>query len=287
MGSIMSKLIHTSKQVAGFFQAVFSAFWKEHILLRASSLTLSSLLNLVPLMVVVFSAFSIFPFFETLSLKLQDFIFSNFVPSSGQIIQGYIRSFEQQAHQLPVAAFAFLFVTVAILMYNIEAHLNIIFRVPKSRRFSDAVLLYWGMLTLAPIFLGLSLVFSSYVASLEFFSGDVLEGATKLIILLPPLSAFLAFLFLYMTVPNSSIKLKDASYGAFVAMLLFEAAKLLFAFYLKYFPTYALIYGALAIIPIFIIWIYLSWVIFLVGALITAKLRQQRAEKENLSFFKS
>jgi membrane protein len=283
----MSKLVRTSKQVLGFFLSTFTAFSREHILLRASSLTLSSLLNLVPLMVVIFSAFSIFPFFEKLSLRLQDFIFSNFVPSSGQIIQGYIRVFEQQAHQLPVAAFAFLFVTVAILMYNIEMHLNIIFRVPKARRLSDSILLYWGMLTLAPIFLGLSLVFSSYVASLEFFSADVLEGAAKLIIFLPPLSAFIAFLFLYMTVPNSSIKLKDGAIGAFVAMILFESAKLIFTFYLKYFPTYALIYGALAIVPIFIIWIYFSWVIFLVGALITARLRQQRLELENAVFFKS
>lgn len=281
----MSRLISTLKQARrarGFFVGIFFAFFRENILLRASSLTLTSLLNLVPLLVVVFSAFSMFPFFEKVSSKLQNFIFSNFVPSAGEVIQGYLQSFEQQAHRLPIAAFVFLFVTVAVLMYNIETHLNMVFKVSKSRRFSDSILLYWGMLTLAPIFLGLSLVFSSYIASLEFFSGEVFIGIKKLIIFLPALSGFFAFLFLYMTVPNCSIKLREAAIGAVVAMLLFEAAKFIFTLYLKFFPTYALLYGAVAVVPIFIIWVYVSWVIFLIGALLTSTLRSTRIELKKI-----
>jgi membrane protein len=291
-GRIMSKVISTLKrlkqvkQINGFFIAIVVAFFRENILLRASSLALTSLMNMVPLMVVIFSAFSMFPFFEKLSGKLQNFIFSNFIPSSGEVIQGYLQTFEKQAHHLPVAAFIFLFVTVAILMYNIEGQLNIIFKVSKARRLSDSILLYWGMLTLAPIFLGLSVVFSSYIASLEFFSGEVLMGVKKLIIFLPPLSGFLAFLFLYMAVPNCTIKLKEGAIGAFIAMLLFEGAKFVFTLYLKYFPTYALLYGALAAVPIFIIWLYFSWLIFLIGALITSRLRSMRLEAKTFNFFK-
>jgi membrane protein len=204
------------------------------------------------------------------------------MPSSGQVIQKYIQAFEQQAHELPVMSFIFLFMTVWILMYNIESHLNVIFRVNRNRRLSDSVLLYWGMLTLAPIFLGLSLLFSSYVMSLEFFSAEVWVGVNKMLIFLPPLSAFLAFLFLYMTVPNSEIHLKYAAIGAFVAMLLFELAKIIFAFYLKNFSTYALLYGALGVIPIFMLWVYFSWVIFLIGALITSRLKSLSLMKEIL-----
>jgi membrane protein len=269
----MSKFIRTLKQTKAFVQGIVLSIFQENILLRASSLTLTSLLNLVPLIVVVFSAFSMFPAFDALSVTIQNFIFENFMPNSGQVIQGYIQTFEEQAHQLPLMSFVFLFVTVGILMYNIESHLNVIFRVSKNRRFADSVLLYWGMLTLAPIFLGLSVLFSSYVMSLEFFSGEVLVGMNKMLILLPPLSAFLAFLFLYMTVPNSNIHLKHASIGAFLAMLLFESAKVIFALYLKGFSTYALLYGALGVIPIFMLWVYFSWVIFLIGALVTSRLK--------------
>ncbi len=268
----MANLSQTLKQMKESIKVLGSSFVRENLLLRASSLTLTSLVNMVPLMVVIFSIFSAFPFLERLSLKFQSFMFKNYVPSSGDVIREYLQTFEKHSQSLSWMAFIFLFLTVGILMVNIEVHLNAIFRLKQKRHFYNLILLYCGMLIVAPILLGFGLVLSSYLTSLVLFSDEMFMGMRKLLIFLPALSAFLAFLFLYLTVPNAKIRLKHGIVGAFVAMSLFEVARLIFAEYLKYFSSYTLLYGALAAIPVFMIWVYFSWVIFLAGALVTAHL---------------
>ncbi|NCX94385.1 MAG: YihY family inner membrane protein, partial [Gammaproteobacteria bacterium] len=215
---------------------------------------------------VIFSALSVLPVFDQMAGRIETFVFSNFVPSSGQILQQYLASFEAQARRLPSIAFAFLFVTALLMMFNVEDHLNEVWKVSIRRRFSISILVYWAMLTLGPLFLGLSLAVSSYLGSLAFFQGVNAVGGLYLWQLLPWISAFLAFMFLYTVVPNCAVKWSHAAIGALVATILFEAAKSIFGFYVRHFPTYEVLYGALAIIPIFLIWLYCSWMILLLGA---------------------
>lgn len=263
---IMTKAKVRLKRFANFVAWVSCEFIADNCLLRASSLAITSLLNIVPFMIVIFSIFAAFPFFDNVADQVQSFIFSNFVPSAGESIQSHVQLFSEHAKKLPVTAFVSFFITALLLMYNIERHLNSIWKVPVSRRVSMSILLYWAMLTLGPLLLGLSLVASTYLGSLAIFHDVVLVGANKLFFILPWIAAFLAFLFLYYTVPNCKVRFKHAVIGALTATVLFECAKKGFGFYLLHFPTYEMLYGALAVIPIFIIWLYLSWLIFLFSA---------------------
>lgn len=247
--------------------------------MRCSALTFTSLLAIVPLTVVVFSVLSVFPFFNEAATDLQDFLFKNLLPSSSAEIQHYITTFEQSAHKLPVFGFLFLFITAIMMMITIENTLNDIWKVRYRRHLSGSILLYWAVLTLGPIFLSLSLVISSYLRSMEWLNHFEITGMQNLVFLLPFLCAFLAFAFLYLVVPHCVVKVRHALAGAFVGAVLFEAAKFLFGFYITHFPTYSLLYGALSTIPIFLLWIYISWIVFLVGAQVVNGLRLNQAER--------
>lgn len=262
-----------------FWAWVFCQYRQDKCATRASSLTFTTLLAIVPLVVVIFSALSIFPFFNHSADQLQNFIFHNLVPSSGEVIQKYVTDFEKQAHKLPVMGFIFLFVTAIMMMVTIENTLNDIWKVRHRRHLSGSLLMYWALLTLGPVFLSGSVLLSSYIGSLELVHGVKLSGVKSLVELLPPFAAFIAFVFLYVIVPHCRVRLSHAAAGAFVAALLFEIAKYLFGFYVVYFPTYSLLYGALATIPLFLLWLYVSWSIFLFGAQVVNGLRLNQAER--------
>jgi membrane protein len=233
---------------------------------RASALTFTSLLAIVPLMSVTITLFSIFPAFNKLLVPLQDFIFVNFVPSTGQTLQKYLMAFTSQASKLSLFGLSVLFVTTILLMLTIERAMNKIWRVPESRSGPGAFLLYWACLSLTPLLLALSVLASSYLLSLPMWAPD---STTFLLSLAPAVIAFIGFTLLYTIVPNCPIRLRHALSGAFIATLMFELAKKCFTFYLESFNTYELIYGAFSLVPIFFIWIYWLWVITLLCAEIT------------------
>lgn len=274
----MTYLKNIAKRSGRFWWWVLRQYRQDKCTMRASSLTFTTLLAIVPLVVVVFAALSIFPFFNNSAGQLQDFVFNNLVPSSGEVIQRYILDFEKQAHKLPVVGFIFLFVTAIMMMVTIENTLNDIWKVRQRRNISGSLLLYWALLTLGPVFLSASVILSSYIGSLELL-GVKLGGVKSLVLLLPPLAAFLAFLFLYTVVPHCRVRFIHAAAGALVGAILFEVAKILFGFYVVYFPTYSLLYGALATIPLFLLWLYVSWSVFLFGAQVVNGLRLNQAER--------
>lgn len=246
-------------------------FYSDRLTYSASALTYTTLLALVPFLTVCMTIMSAFPFFKEIGVGLQQFVFQNFIPSSGQVIQGYIYTFIQQASQLSVVGMIFLIVTSISMMLTIERAINDIWKVHSQRQGISAISLYWAILSLAPIFIGLSIAATSYLISLPFMT-DVAAKFTwgKLLIGNIHISiTFLVLMFLYIGVPNRKVLWRYGFIGALIATVLFELTKKLFVFYVMHATTYQHIYGALAIVPIFLLWLYLLWVYVLLGALIS------------------
>ncbi len=252
------------KEARAFIKFVAIHFMEDDCTYRASALTFTTLLAMVPLMSVSISVLSTFPVFEGYKDPLQDFIFENFVPATGKAVQAYLQQFVNQVSKLSLVGVVFLFATALLVMYTIERAMNKIWRVGNARKGVSAFLLYWAILSLAPVLLGLSLAASSYFFSLPLTRGY--HTPVTLLRMTPALLSLMGFTFLYVVVPNCRVKLAHGFTGAIVATLLFETAKKGFAFYLSQYNTYELLYGAFATIPMFFIWIYWVWLITLIGA---------------------
>ncbi|OQX31819.1 MAG: hypothetical protein B0D96_02565 [Candidatus Sedimenticola endophacoides] len=251
-----------------FLRLLLSRFVEDQGLPNAAALTYTTLLSLVPLMTVTLAVFAAFPVSDRVADEIQDFLFENFVPTSGEVLEQYLQQFSAKASRLSGAGFAFLVVVALMMMGNIDRAFNTIWRVRKKRGPLNTFMVYWAILSLGPILMGVSVAVTSYIVSIPLFS-DVTESfgvGRRLLGLTPVLASAFAFTLLYTVVPNRSVPVRHALAGGLLAAILFESAKRGFALYLTHFPTYEAIYGALAVIPIFLIWIYLSWIVTLLGA---------------------
>lgn len=267
------------KRIYNFWKNVFNHFLEEECLTHAGALSFTSLLSIVPLMVVSLGIVSAFPVFETYAVKIQGFVFDHFVAASADVIQNNIKGFAEKAARLSITGLFFLLFTAVMMIFTMEISLNKIWKVKERRHGVVAFLIYWAVLTLLPILIGVGFAVSNYLISLPYISGaaKTLEGQASMIFLFPTLLTWFAFTLLYMALPNCKVLLKHALFGGFVAMLLFEFAKHIFSYYIVAFPTYTLIYGALATIPIFFVWVYVTWVIILLGAVVAYILKENAA----------
>jgi membrane protein len=255
-------------RIGRFNRLLFSRFVEDQGLPNAASLTYATLLSLVPLMTVSLALFSAFPISDRVAVLVQDFLFQNFVPASGEVLQQHFQQFSQKASQLTGPGFAFLVVVALLLMANIDRALNTIWRVRRKRSAISKFIVYWSILSLSPLLIGISMVVTSYLVSIPLFSeaAETVGMAERLLGVMPVLASVVAFTLLYLVVPNRRVPFRHALAGGLFAAILFELAKRGFALYLTHFPTYEAIYGALATIPIFLVWLYLSWAITLLGA---------------------
>ncbi|MGB2130193.1 MAG: YihY family inner membrane protein, partial [Marinobacterium sp.] len=243
-----------------FIRELLRQFQANQGILNAAALTYTTLFAVVPLMTVSYSMLAAVPNFKGVGEQLQGWIFSNFVPATGEVVQGYLSTFAAQAQSLTVVGIVFLAVTSIMMMKNIEAAFNRIWRVAEPRKGISSFLLYWAVLSLGPILIGLGLLLTSYIASLSFFtSATEVVGKARLLSLLPPLFSALAFMLLYAAVPNCRVPLRSAAIGGLFAAILFEIAKRGFVQFVTLSPSYQLIYGAFAAVPMFLLWIYISW----------------------------
>ncbi len=263
-------------------QVIGVRFVKERFTYSASALTVTTLLAIVPLLAVIITVLSFFPAFHNVGAELQQFIFQNFIPASGKVIQQYIQVFIAQASNLSISGTIFLIVTAIMMMLTIERALNDVWKIRRRRYSFAAMLRYWAVLSLAPIMIGLSLMGTSYVVSLPIVTGTAISFGIHRILYgtFPFLVTVFVLTLLYTVVPNRKVPIRYAIIGALTATILFDLAKKSFVLYLTHFPTYRVIYGALATIPIFIVWIYFSWVIVLFGALISNVLTMHRYVKK-------
>jgi len=269
---------NTWRGLAEFCLAVFRRFHEERALQTAGSLTYTTLLSLVPLFTVALAASTAFPVFDATIGALQQFLLENFLPEARGIdtIADQITSFTRNAGRLTAIGLAFFFVTAVLLMMTIDVSLNRLFRVQRQRPLLQQVLMYWAVLTLGPVLIGGSLSMTTFAVGASFGWLKLGHVADVVLGVLPFVFTCAALTLLYAVVPNRRVEPRDALIGGVLAGLAFEMAKRGFAIYLARFPTYTLIYGAFATIPIFLLWLYLSWVVVLAGATLTAMLPAYR-----------
>ena len=244
----------------------------------AASLTVTTLLALVPLITVSLVLFSGHPVFDALGSALRGFLLDNLLPQkAGDVIAKYSLQFSQNAGQLTSLGTLILAATVVITLLTIDRAFNAIFHVARPPRTLRRLLVYWSVITLGPLLLGGSIAATSYIASasLGLINEPVLVRSL-LFRALPFIFVTVLLTFLYFAVPNRTIRLRDALTGGVVAAVLFALLQNVFGLYIARFPSYTLIYGAFATLPIFLVWLYLSWNLVLVGALITAVLPEFR-----------
>ncbi len=256
------------EKTGSFLSFLFHTYYEDRCLRSAAALCYTTLLSLVPLTAVIFSIFAAFPMFETIASDIQGFVFENFVPASGEVVQQYLEEFTAKASKLTAIGTVFLILSALLMMNTIEGAMNDIWHIKATRKAVPKFMMYWAVLTLGPLLMGASLAITSYLTSLPLFNETafISDIKTRLLGLLPFFATTLACTLLYAVVPNTRVPLRPALVGAVVAALLFELAKKGFAFYVTAFPTYEMVYGALAAIPVFLVWVYLSWMVILLGA---------------------
>lgn len=243
----------------------------------ASSLTFTTLLSLVPIITVAVTLMAAFPVFGSLTAALKTFLLQNMLPQSAAAIAQYAHQFTTNAGRLTAVGLGFLSLTAILLLITIDRAFNQIWRVRHPRPIMQRVVVYWTLLTVGPVLVGASLSITSWlVARSVQLVGGIPGAALVLLTLVPFLLTSLALALLYLTMPNRRIAPRDAVLGGFIAGLAFEAMKRGFAFYIASFPTYKLVYGAFATVPVFLVWIYLSWLVVLTGALVVAVLPEWR-----------
>ena len=280
---LFSNLTTSKKIIHGYLVYLLGRFHEDRILYYSGYLSYVTLLSMVPLLAVVFSFFSIFPVFEKLKEEVEEFVFRNFVPALGDAVQEQILSFVENATRMTPLGLLVLLIIAVLLLSSIDHTLNQIWHVRKNRGLIVSYSIYLVVLITSPFLLGTSLAATSYLVSLSSIEeGSALFLIKLLLSSLPFLGSFLFFLLLYIIVPHTKVHFWSAVSGALIATLLFEISKSAFALYFIHFPVYQVIYGALAVIPLLFIWVFISWVVVLVGAQIAASLDGFLEEQKNI-----
>lgn len=249
-------------------------FREDRLGVTASSLTFTTTISLVPLFTVALAVFSAFPMFARLQANLQRWLVERLVPDNiARQVLDYLNQFAAKAGEMGWAGALALLVTALALILTIDRKLNDIWRVREGRPLTQRVLVYWAVLTLGPLFLAASLAVTSYAISASRGLVSSMPGALKLLIdtlQFTLMTAGVAALYRY--VPNTRVRWSHAMLGGLFVAAGLELAKKLLAWYLLSVPTYSVVYGTFAIVPILLVWIYLAWVIVLLGAVVTAYL---------------
>lgn len=265
----------------GLYRFAMQRLNEERLPQVAGSLTFTTVLALVPMLTIALAIFTTFPIFNTFRASLEAYFIQSVMPKSiANTILGNLNQFASKATRLSAVGAIGLIATTLIMMFTIDRAFNHIWRVKSARPFTQRLLIYWAIMTLGPLLIGVSITVTS----------DLL-GATSSVVAKQPLIGSItntlfsvllttgAFTFLYIVVPNRIVDWRDAACGGLLAAVAFELAKRLFVVFIAKFPTYTVIYGALAALPLFLLWIYVSWLVTLMGAVLAAALPVVKHER--------
>jgi membrane protein len=247
-------------------------FREDRLGITAGSLTFTTIIALVPLVTVTLAIFTAFPMFTTFRGALETWFLQSLVPANiAQPVLEAVTQFASQANRLGAVGLVFLLITALALMLTIDRTLNSIWRVSKPRPIAQRVLVYWAAATLGPLLLGVSLtVTSEALSASRGWTGAMPDTFSWLLTLASFALQVFAMAALFRFVPNTVVRWRHASAGGLFVAVGFEVAKRLLAWYVSSVPTYSMLYGTFATVPIFLVWIYFGWVIVLLGAVIAA-----------------
>ncbi|MFN4088046.1 MAG: YihY family inner membrane protein [Alphaproteobacteria bacterium] len=265
-----------------FLWYVLRRFDRDNGLMVASSLTYTSLLGLVPILAIFLAVLAAFPAFDQVRDQAMDFILSPLVPEASAVVFEQITTFLRNTRELTLVGILGLAVTALILLWTIESAFNTIWRVVEPRSWGTRLLAFWTILTLTPILIGASVSLGQWFAGwgedeIVSLFWRLLHGVPALI---PVLMQFAVFSLLFWIIPHRRMRLRHSLAGGAVAAVLFEILKIGFGYYLGFTDSYRIVYGALATIPIFLLWIYLSWCMILFGAEFAAAIPDWRLDRE-------
>ena len=266
-----------------FARFLWRRFLDDRLFEAAGALSFTTTFALVPLSMVVFGVLSAFPVFEEWRDLLSEFVFANFVPSSAQGIRDWLMSFSENTGKLTAVGVIALVVSVLVTLFGIESAFNRIWRVHTARPQLSRFLVYWTVLTLGALVAAASLSVVGRLFALEVFrsgAGQWLQAA--LLGAAPVLIELLAFAMIYRVVPHRTVQWRHAFAGALVAVVLLEIGRRLISVYLGSFNAYQNIYGAVAFVPIFLLWLYFGWVSVLLGASFAASVSAFRYQPAHL-----
>lgn len=279
-GSHFKKFRHPVRAI----KLIFTEFYQEGCWNRSAALAYTTLLTIVPLLTFSFLIITSVPFFKDLNIQVQAFLINNFVPTSAQAIEQYLEQLIHHAAKLSYFGFALLVFASALLVISMEKSFNDIWKIKKHRHSVYAFFLYTLVIILLSILIASGLIATSFFMSLHYWGATFIDKV--LLIITPYFATFLAFAFLYSSLPNCKVPRKSAIIGAIVATLLFEFAKYGFAVYIAHFANYSLVYGAFAIIPTFLAWLYISWVVILFGVIVGHVIAEIDKMHDNLPWYK-
>jgi len=256
-------------------------FLNDGGLQTSAALSYSSLLALVPLITISFTILTAFDAFDEQKQSLEQLLYKTFPADISEAASQQMTTFLENANRMTGVGIVGLGVVAVLLLNTITGGLNAIWRVSEPRSLVLRFLVYWALLTLGPLLLGASLSLSSYAFAAVEWSG-VENYAPPFIAarFLPFVLGVFGFSLMFLVVPNRAVAIKHALWGAVLAALLLELLKIAFGYYLRHFPTYQVIYGALAAIPIFLLWMYLSWAAVIFGAELAAALPEWRVANQ-------
>lgn len=257
-------------EILRFAKFVFREFKQNDGLEYAKSLTYMSLFAVVPLLTLILAILSAFPSFQVFGSEIQSMIFTRLLPSSSSELEIYLAEFAGQAKNLTWIGAVMLFATAYFMLLNIEHSFNRIWNVSQLRKGISSFLLYWSVLSLSPLLLGVGFAISSYITSLSLFEAftevsDMFGARPVVLSLFPTILTTCAFTLLYVAVPNCGVRLTHGFIGGLVVALLFILVKWVFGKFITL-ASYEFVYGTFAAIPILLMWVYVCWVIILFGA---------------------
>lgn len=256
------------KNIFIFTRACIRHFVAVEGSLKAGALAYATLVSIVPLMVLSLGFVLAFPSLSVYFEALHHFLFRHLIPASAHTIQKYVEEFASNATHLSASGLAFLLVTAVLLIFTMETVFNAIWNVKTRRKGLRAFLMYWAVLTLIPPIGGFGVALTVFLSTIPFIS-----AAMKIVaIFVPFIFTFFGFLLIYLAIPNCVVLFRHASIGALVATVAFEFTKEIFRLYATNFSSDVIVYGVLSVIPVFLLWLYLSWSITIIGAVIAQQL---------------
>ena len=266
-----------------FIVFVLRRFEADRCREQAGSLTYTTLFAVVPMLTVFLVIISSIKALEPARQQLQQLIYINFLPKSTIAFDKALNAFTEKSSNLTVIGVLFLFVTTVLMLTSIETVFNRIWRVKETRTGLVGFMRYWTIISLGPIVLGSAFVLSSTVASMNVlsnnFAGYQLDGAL-ILWLISFILTIVGFFILYWTIPNRTVPIFSAVIAACFSATVFEILKHLFGWIMSNFTSYEIVYGAFAAVPIFLLWIYLSWNIILLGVEVSYALTAFHSGKE-------